>query len=266
MPLFLRPNALPGVESLQAHFTDQNFARHFHDVTCIGIIEAGAGLFYCDGTSYTGLPGQVVCINPGEVHDGRAGDAYGWVHKMLYLETAAFEELLDEPMARDLCFTKALVEEPVVFQTVIALHAACIDAEKGKAHPTVPAGYLIEILERLIGRYGNAAMPKPRCVSDAKRFATACDFFQARLGESFSLGEAAAASGMSKRSLIRLFRNHTGLPPHTYLSQLRVNKAVELLRNGRPAADVAATCGFCDQSHMTRTFRRFLGVTPSRYM
>jgi AraC-like DNA-binding protein len=45
-----------------------------------------------------------------------------------------------------------------------------------------------------------------------------------------------------------------------------VQRAVELLKRGRPAADVAAACGFCDQSHMSRTFRRFLGVSPSRYI
>jgi AraC-like DNA-binding protein len=55
------------------------------------------------------------------------------------------------------------------------------------------------------------------------------------------------------------------LTPHAYLDQLRVRHARELLRNGIAPADVALRTGYADQSHLTRHFRRLVGVTPGQY-
>jgi len=62
--------------------------------------------------------------------------------------------------------------------------------------------------------------------------------------------------------LARTFRAEIGMPPSTYQRQLRVRRAVQQLRDGVPAARVAADCGFADQAHLTRHFKRLVGVTP----
>jgi len=56
-----------------------------------------------------------------------------------------------------------------------------------------------------------------------------------------------------------------GLPPHALLLHLRLKKARELFAGGHSAADVAAACGFFDQSHLHRHFMRQVGMTPGRY-
>lgn len=66
-------------------------------------------------------------------------------------------------------------------------------------------------------------------------------------------------------NLVRAFRGATGLPPHAYQRQLRINRAQALLRRGESPAAVAAATGFADQSHLTRTFRNALGITPAAY-
>jgi transcriptional regulator GlxA family with amidase domain len=77
--------------------------------------------------------------------------------------------------------------------------------------------------------------------------------------------ELAAAAGVSKYQLIRLFTAVTGVPPHTYQVALRVNLARRLLERGERAIDVACLAGFADQSHLNRHFRRRLGKTPAQY-
>jgi AraC family transcriptional regulator len=64
---------------------------------------------------------------------------------------------------------------------------------------------------------------------------------------------------------VRVFRDAFGLPPHAFRRQLRIQRAQQLIVEGRPLAEVAATVGFTDQSHMTRLFRSHLGVTPRAY-
>jgi AraC-like DNA-binding protein len=75
----------------------------------------------------------------------------------------------------------------------------------------------------------------------------------------------AAEAGLSRYQFLRAFTRLTGLPPHAYLLQRRVQHARQLVRRGLPLADVAAASGFADQSHMTRCFVRSLGLTPGTF-
>ena len=59
-------------------------------------------------------------------------------------------------------------------------------------------------------------------------------------------------------------RTQIGLPPHTYLTHLRIARAKELLLRGVRASDVAPLVGLYDQAQLTRHFRRLVGTTPAR--
>lgn len=82
----------------------------------------------------------------------------------------------------------------------------------------------------------------------------------------WSLAALAEESGFSSNHFIRMFRNSTGFTPHRYLLQLRVERAKEMLRNKRTRLiDVAASCGFSSEAHLSRAFRDSIGATPSEY-
>jgi transcriptional regulator GlxA family with amidase domain len=91
------------------------------------------------------------------------------------------------------------------------------------------------------------------------------DLLATRMEEPPSLAELAALTGLSQFALLRAFRGATGLPPHAYLNQLRVRRARLLLDDGLPPAEVAARTGFADQAHLTRHFKRVVGVPPAAY-
>jgi AraC-like DNA-binding protein len=80
-----------------------------------------------------------------------------------------------------------------------------------------------------------------------------------------SLDDLAAVSGLSRFQLVRGFTRKTGLTPHAYIVQRRLLLARRLISGGHTLADAAAACGFSDQSHMTRLFRRTFGISPSAY-
>ena len=64
---------------------------------------------------------------------------------------------------------------------------------------------------------------------------------------------------------MRVFRRQTGLPPHAYQTQVRIEAAKNLIIQGRSLAFVAAETGFADQSHFTRRFKQLAGITPGEY-
>jgi len=102
---------------------------------------------------------------------------------------------------------------------------------------------------------------RPRAVT------LAVDFIHDNYARELSLSDIAAAAHLSPFHLSRIFKKATGVTPHQYLLQVRVNSARSLLTAGagdRSLAEVAAAVGFSDQSHLTRHFKRMLGVTPKQ--
>ena len=75
----------------------------------------------------------------------------------------------------------------------------------------------------------------------------------------------AAAGGVSRHRLTRLFRAAYGVPPHRFVLAQRLRAARRLLERGGAPAEVAAQTGFFDQSHLHRHFTRTLGMTPGAY-
>ncbi|MBI1877856.1 MAG: helix-turn-helix transcriptional regulator, partial [Chloroflexi bacterium] len=75
-----------------------------------------------------------------------------------------------------------------------------------------------------------------------------------------------AISNLSPFHLLRAFRAELGLPPHAYLTQIRIERAKALLAQGWPVAQVAFETGFADQSHLTKRFKGIVGVAPGQYL
>ncbi|MPY55339.1 helix-turn-helix transcriptional regulator, partial [Streptomyces acidicola] len=86
-----------------------------------------------------------------------------------------------------------------------------------------------------------------------------------RTAQGVTLGEAAALVHAHPAHLVRAFSTAFGIAPHQYLTSRRVEHARRLLLAGQPPSEVAALSGFYDQAHLTRHFKRLVGVPPGRY-
>ena len=90
------------------------------------------------------------------------------------------------------------------------------------------------------------------------------EHIDSHLGESISLEAMAEMAGLSVNHFARAFRQSTGLAPHAYLVQRRIEQAERLLsRTDLPLSQIALAVGFADHSHFARHFRRLTGATPS---
>jgi AraC family transcriptional regulator len=114
-------------------------------------------------------------------------------------------------------------------------------------------------------------MPQPvesgRQLSQPRAVVQALNFIHQNYAMDVSLADIAGAAHLSTYHLTRVFKKATGMTPHQYLVQVRVNSARHLLTAGagdRSLAEIASAVGFADQSHLTRHFKRLLGVTPKQ--
>ncbi|MGV0028289.1 AraC family transcriptional regulator [Phormidesmis priestleyi] len=93
------------------------------------------------------------------------------------------------------------------------------------------------------------------------------DFIHQHLEQDLSLAEIAAIVQISPSYFSTLFKQSTGLAPHQYVIQCRIDHAKQLLKQGEwSITDVALTLGFTHQSHLSRHFKRLVGVTPKAFL
>ena len=263
---FWYAGALGGLDLLHAHYVTHAFKPHVHEGYAIGVVLSGAQALRHDRQRKLLMPqGAVAAINPGEVHTGYAGAASGWRYRMFYpgvelIKTVAAD--LDPATKAPPALRGPVIHDPDLFVRLLALHRLLED----------PAATLLEretrlhqTLALLVRRHGFAPTQDERPAKDDRRVGVIRDYLHEHAHQEIAVADLANLVGLTRSHLTRLFAERTGLPPHSYQVQLRIWRAKSLLRQGEPIAQVATAVGFADQSHLTRHFKRALGVTPGQF-
>lgn len=261
---YWRHAAVEGVDLLRAQFLTHRYGRHAHETYTFGLIEAGVEEFEYGGSLLRASAGAVALLDPDVVHTGQAATPAGWSYRVLYPKVSVVKDV-----AAELGWPPGTPRFP---QTV--LHDATTAASLRSAHQAAEYGdqlasstLLRTALAGLLRAHaaaGPSVSPIPARTAPAAIRAVR-DLLHERLADPPTLAELAAMTELSQFALLRAFRAATGLPPHAYLNQVRVRQARLLLDDGVPAADVAGQIGFADQAHLTRHFKRVVGVPPAAY-
>ena len=244
------------VSRLEACFTGQAFAPHRHDTYAVAITMAGVQSFRYRGAARQSLPGQVVVIHPDELHDGRAGDGAVFRYRSLYLQPADLQTILG---GRSLPFLDGGVSSHP--HLVRATRALLDDLTRPLESPEYDDG-LHDLAIALLEAAG--ARQKPARV-DYAAVQRAREYIEAHLDDAIELTTLAQICGRDRWQLSRDFRAVLGASPYRYAVLRRLDRARTLMRAGNSLADVASACGFADQSHFTRHFKKTFGMTPKAW-
>lgn len=261
---FWRDPDLGGIELLHASFVTHTYGKHAHDTFALGVLESGAQSFQYRGARRNLFPGDIVLINPGEVHTGQSEHPDGYVYRMLYPAPELVERATTELSGgrRDLPF----FPEPVVRDEALAGVLRRVHRGLESMAPRLEReSLLLTLLAAIVARHAAPAPVPAPTVHEPWAVARAREYLESCYERNVSLAELAGVAGLSQFHLVRVFQATVGISPHAYLDQVRVARAKELLTAGLPIAHVAAATGFADQSHLTRRFKRLVGVTPGRY-
>lgn len=193
---------------------------------------------------------NVVVEPAGESHGNRFGAAQSTI-----LTLSLNEEDLEEPFAllgRGVRFAR----DPFVMQ--VARRAVAELNEPDDLMPMAVESAALELMTRLARSARSEG--RPAWLSRARQH------LHDRYADPLQLSNVALEVGVEPDRLARTFRQAFGEPMASYLRRLRVQVAATMLASGDvPISQVAADVGFADQSHMTRCFARYLGISPARY-
>ncbi|MDU4356137.1 AraC family transcriptional regulator [Phytobacter diazotrophicus] len=263
--LELRQHADTGIETIRAHFEGHAYDPHWHDSYLVGITLSGTQEFHCRRERHRSTPGDAFLLEPGEIHDGDAPVEGGFTYLTFYLDEAWLSSTLrglyeSVPSSYSLHFSRTMAREPqlagAIARTFHSLHS--------EEMRIVQQSTMDDLLGQLT-RHSQWRKRLPSHLQSAAVAHRARDYLHAHMGENIGLSDLARETGTDRFTLTRCFKREFHLSPHAWLIQLRLANARSMLARGEQPADVAATLGFADQSHLGRWFQRAYRLSPAHY-
>lgn len=289
------------LDLLTARFDRHCYAPHYHEEFTVGVCVGGSEIIDYRGGRLDIGPGAVVVLAPGEPHTGRPGPSGGYAYRAMYPSVGLFadgaralphfrEAVLDDPQlaaALRAAHTRLSTAPYLTTDTSPPAPLAARPSDPLATQPPAPLATqpsdpltalaaetrLAELFATLARRHADARARRgrdgDRIPIPAPGAAAVARAVRDRLADNVlsppTLSELSAELGLSRYQLLRAFRTTTGMPPYAWLAQHRVARARGLLESGLRPAAVAGLVGFADQAHLTRWFRRVVGVTPAAY-
>lgn len=244
----------------------RSFPRHWHGSYGLGVVDRGAQRSASGRGAVEAFAGQCLTHNPGEVHDGMpiGGAARRW--RMFHIEPSTMARLFGLPSSADLEWHAPVMDDEALRLALDRAFAASLSAGPTRqTSDSADSAMLEEALLLAVGRAFPPARPPEARKTDGENLAIVIERLADDVKQAPTLDELAALVGTSRYTLVRQFGRRHGLPPMAWLLQLRLQRARERIAAGWGLADAALSCGFSDQSHLTRLFTRQFGYTPGSW-
>jgi len=259
-----RPRDLARLELQRGFAVDRIVPRHWHEEYQFCLIQSGPGELTYRGSCFETPPASLFIVHPGEVHSNRTHVRSGCSYRTLFVPAEQMCDVAREVFAGAAAppfFPNAVIFDREIIRRYLELHVALERPSSSLERQAL----LFDLLADLIGRYGERRHAPPRLASDRMAVSRAYDYLAEHYADNVSLDRLAAIAALSPFHFSRLFTEQFGMPPHAWQTQLRLLRARALLIEGWAIPHVAAQTGFADQSHLTRHFKRVVGMPPGRY-
>ncbi|MBR9829366.1 MAG: AraC family transcriptional regulator, partial [Oceanospirillales bacterium] len=250
------------IDMRRANQSSACYQAHAHDEFSFGTIDVGSASYRNSGQCHQASKGMLVTINPGDVHACNP-DRGVWSYRMLFIDTAWLGQLQAELFAPSTVDYRPFRAD---YQTGEHLYQAFDRLYNQLSHPSqalAAESELIEFICPLLAGNPISINARHKRLPELQRVS---ELIMDRLEDNLTLEVLSEASGLSRYQLIRLFRQHYGLPPHAWQLDQRIRRARTLLKQPHTSlGEVALQLGFADQAHFQRHFRQRTALTPGQF-
>jgi AraC-like DNA-binding protein len=250
-----------GIETVAYCGPLERMPTHAHAELQLTLYAGGPRRFKIGHHDFAGASRTSIIIQAGEPHSSMPVADPVLALRTFYLEERTIAEVAASLWGGNgtVAFRDPRIDDVETLSRLQAAHRALDHANLEGEEKVCVA------LQRLVRRHGTPTGPARRITGADARVATVRQILDDRTAENVGLDELAAAAGISRFHLIRVFQRRYGMTPFAYQRNRRIEKARAALRTGKSIADAAAAAGFSDQSHLGRSFRAVMGSTPGEY-
>lgn len=266
-PIRYYPSALPDLNPF--------FPPHWHNEFEMNYIRSGRGIFYCNGVQYTSEEGDIFIFQPNQTHGMTTLEGNKIYYDTLIFTSKVFGSMSEQgnhTIISPLISGEALIHSPIkpssagysdIRQTVESM----FDASKlHSASSDILAKAELLRLFYYLHRYGHIEYCQNKLSEEEARIRPVYAYIDQHYAEEISVEILAQLIPLSKSYFMSCFKRITGTSIVTYITQIRIRNACEMLLNSnKQVVQIALECGFNNLSNFNRQFKKHAGCSPSKY-
>lgn len=271
---WVKTQAVAEVEGVRIHssnfISERNAPRHVHQEYVFGLAITGTMEIDCGhcGATHIVQPNDLMLTEAHEVYSSRALGLPPWRYVSISVSKEKLGLLLDTEGGKEIKlphFTQGAVKNDKFRSLFLKLHDSLNDGRTALEQESLLSAWVVSVNE-IYSDEQNSLRQSRRIYSESGAVRRVREFIRENVSENIKLQDLAEVANLSPFHLNRAFSAQIGLPPHEFQSQLRIEKAAKLLARKKPLAEIAFETGFSDQSHFNRFFKRYVGVTPKKFV
>lgn len=246
-----------------------SFEAHAHASYTVTALFSGTLRATVGADEFELQTGQISFTNANETHEARA-ENFEFVS--VGINPTLVNELVAETgltrASSEIVFRGKVATDEVVTATLRAILAELAQKRVGRREmlESLVRQLVIHLLRSHFTVRKAAQLELSRAGLVDRRLRRAIELMHDNYARELPLEEVAAAAYLSEFHFARLFKQITGLTPHVYLANVRIEKARRLLgETAIPIIEIAAMVGYQSQSHFTKIFKSITGLTPRVY-
>ncbi len=242
----------------------QYFRRHWHEHIELHYVLEGHPLLCLNQREIKAEKGNLVIVNSNELHTGYCDGSLVRVMVIIF-EMEAFSK---ELAGKNIIFQSLIEKDEAIDEIMAALHREYLERRIG--YRLVCRGKILELIAHLVREYAEEILTESENDKRKKRLErlnTVLEYIQINYQRQISNQELAEVIHLSEDRFNHLFKESMGMSPLQYMNELRLKKAMGLLKKREyTMAEIADQVGFTDYNHFGRQFRKYYGGSPSEIL
>ena len=236
------------------------FDPHWHEHIELHYVVSGRGIFRLYQNEIGAVKGDLVIANSNILHEGICEGTQLEALVVIF----AMEDFSKELADKNIIFQPLIHGDEEISRIMLSIHQEYLGQEIGSR--LVCKGYLLQLLAYLVRHYAQEILSEEDSLKrriKLERLNIVYQYIEEHYAEPVSNRELAGLIHVSEGRFNHIFKESTGQAPLQYINEIRLRKALNLLKQGDfTAAQVAGAVGFSDYNHFGRLFRRHFGCTP----
>ncbi len=243
--------------------SNQCYKEHIHNTLSIGAILAGQRTYKNKSKTIILEKNQLAIVNPNTIHSCNSNSKVANKIFMLYLDKDWCFKLQKTifpyikefvPFSTEILKNKILYKKFITLCELLFSNALIIEKESS----------IIDFFYSLYNKY-HKEIEIDIEIKTNEKIENIISYMNKNIKDDISLDDLSKEFNLSTFYIIKLFKKELNISAHSYFINLKIELAKKLLKNGFSIVEVALECGFYDQSHFHRNFKKIVAITPKKY-